>query len=209
LYRKTKLVQMTYLVLSKEEQLKDEAIQAAQKLFQQYGFHKTTMEDIAKAMGRGKSTLYYYYKSKDEIFLAVIMQEIEDVFKTTKKAIEKVNNAEEKLKVYFSTSLKTIKSKAFLYKILKGEILDNLSQVNILVKKFNTKEVLSIKEILLMGINNNEFTDSLREDIDLLAYSTVSALRSLAVDLIIEEKFPNWDERLDVLISIILKGIKK
>ena len=48
--------------ITKEEQLREESITAAQKLFQQYGLHKTTMEDIAKAMGRGKSTLYYYYK---------------------------------------------------------------------------------------------------------------------------------------------------
>lgn len=193
---------------SKEELLKGDAIHAAQKLFQQYGFHKTTMEDIAKAMGRGKSTLYYYYKSKDEIFNAVINQEIADVYKITKEAIERVDTAEEKLKVYFSTSMKAVKSKAILYKILKGEVLENFAQVNILVKKFNTQEVQSIKEIMMFGIENREFVESLRPDIDLLAYSTVSALRSLAVDLIIEDKFPDWDDRLNVIISIILKGIK-
>jgi AcrR family transcriptional regulator len=35
---------MTYFILSKEEQLKEVAIQAAQKLFQRYGFQKTTMK---------------------------------------------------------------------------------------------------------------------------------------------------------------------
>jgi AcrR family transcriptional regulator len=194
---------------NKEEQLREEAVQAAQKLFQQYGLHKTTMEDIAKAMGRGKSTLYYYYKSKEEIFDAVIMQEIEDVFKKTKSAIEKVITAEEKLKVYFSVSLKAVKSKANLYKIIRGELIDNLSQVNLLIKKYNTLEVQSVRGILLLGINNEEFTPSLREEVDLLAYSAVSALRSLAVDLAIEDKFPNWDERLNVLINLLLKGLKK
>jgi len=208
LHRKTKLVEMDYKVLSKEELLKGEAILAAQKLFQQYGFHKTTMEDIAKAMERGKSTLYYYYKSKDEIFNAVITQEIADVYKITKKAIEKVDTAEEKLKVYFSASLKAVKGRAILYKILKGEVLENLEQINILIKKFNTQEVQSIKEIMMLGIENKEFVETLKPDIDLLAYSTVSALRSLAVDLITEDKFPDWDERLNVIISIILKGIK-
>ena len=125
MYRKTNLVEMTYITLSKEEQLKEESIQAAKKLFRQFGLHKTTMEDIAKAMGRGKSTLYYYYKSKDEIFIEVIMQEIEEVFKTTKNAIDKVVTAEEKLKIYFSVSLKAVKSKAILYKIIRGEVCYN------------------------------------------------------------------------------------
>ncbi len=40
------------------------------------------MEDIAKAAGKGKSTLYYYYTSKDEIFNAVIEDEMHEDFCT-------------------------------------------------------------------------------------------------------------------------------
>jgi len=195
--------------ITKEEQLREESITAAQKLFQQYGLHKTTMEDIAKAMGRGKSTLYYYYKSKEEIFDAVIMREIDEVFKKTRNAIDKVITAEDKIKVYFSISIKTAKSKVNLYKIIRGEILENLFQVNTLVKKFNTREVQTVKEMLLLGINNKEFTPSLKEDVDLLAYSAVSALRSLTVDLAIKDKFPNWDERLNILVDLLIKGLRK
>lgn len=194
--------------LSKEEQLREEAITTAQKLFQQFGLQKTTMEDIAKAMGRGKSTLYYYYKSKDEIFDAVIMREIDEVFQKIKSAVDKVDSAEEKLKLYFFISMKAVKTKSNLYKIVKGEIEDKLSHLNYLIKRYNTREINTIKNILLLGIDNKEFNSSLREDVDLLAYSAVSALRSLSVDLVIEDKFPNWDERLNVVISILIKGMK-
>ncbi len=43
-------------MLTKEAIIRGEVIATAQKLFQKFGFSKTTMEDIAKAMGRGKST---------------------------------------------------------------------------------------------------------------------------------------------------------
>ena len=194
--------------ISKEEQLREEVINTAQKLFKQFGLQKTTMEDIAKSMGRGKSTLYYYYKSKDEIFDAVVQQEINEVFEKTKNAIDKVSSAEEKLKAYFSVTFKAVKGKANLYKIVKGEIGDNISHVKLLIKKFNTREVQIVKEILLLGVSNNEFNQSIKDDIDLLAYSTVSAVRSLAIDLVVDDKFPNWDERLNVVINILIKGIK-
>jgi len=208
LYAKTKSVEMYSVNNSKEELLRDEIIKAAQKLFKQYGLHKTTMEDIAKSMGRGKSTLYYYYKSKDEIIDAVILQEINELFEKTKNSVEKVTTAEEKLKAYFLVSLKTVKTKANLYKVVKGEIEDKVPHVKKLLKKFNTREITMVKEILLLGVGNGEFNPSLKEDIDLLAYSAVSAIRSLTVDLAIEDKFPNWDERLNVVINILLKGIK-
>jgi len=66
-------------MFTKEEIIRNEVIITAQRLFQKYGYSKTTMEDIAKAMDRGKSTIYYYFKSKDEIFEAVIIKEADDV----------------------------------------------------------------------------------------------------------------------------------
>lgn len=199
---------MYSLKLSKEEQLREEVVQAAQQLFQHYGLHKTTMEDIAKAMGRGKSTLYYYFKSKDEVFEAVIMKEIDELFSRTRSAIEKLSSAEEKLKTYFSVSVKTMKRKMNLYKIVRGELIENLTQIKELIKKYNTREIQAVKEILLLGISEEEFSLSLKEDIDLLAYAAVSAMRSLTFDLAIEDKFPNWDERLNLLISVFIKGLK-
>ena len=197
------------LKLTKEEQLREEAIQAAQRLFQQFGFQKTTMEDIAKAMGRGKSTLYYYYKSKDEIFEDVIKKEMDELFKYTQKTIDKVVSAEDKLKTYISVSLKNIKNKVTLYKIVRGELNVNFSQISHLIKKFNTREINSVKEILLLGINNKEFSARFKDDVDLLAYTAISVLRSLTVDLVIEDKFPDWDERLNAIINLLIKGIKE
>ncbi|PZR32764.1 MAG: hypothetical protein DI538_19000 [Azospira oryzae] len=43
-------------------------INSAKKLMQQYGLKKTTMDDIAKAAVKSKSTLYYYFKDKEDIF---------------------------------------------------------------------------------------------------------------------------------------------
>lgn len=207
---KTKLVETFYIfIMTKEEKIKNEAIQASTILFQQYGYQKTTMEDIAKAMRRGKSTLYYYFKSKDEIFDAVLENEINEVFFTTRSAVEKASTAEEKLKIYFLVSLNSIMSKANLYKIMRGELTSDYSNINLRIKKFNAREIQAVKEILLLGIKNKEFISSLKiEDVDLLSYSAVNASRNLSVDLIIEDKFPDWAERLNFLINVVIQGIK-
>ena len=47
---------------------KEEIVKAAQHVFARYGFRKTTMEEIASEAHRAKSSLYYYFKSKDEVF---------------------------------------------------------------------------------------------------------------------------------------------
>ncbi|HPL95030.1 MAG TPA: TetR/AcrR family transcriptional regulator, partial [Paludibacteraceae bacterium] len=40
------------------------------------GFTNTTMNDIAKAAKRGRRTLYVYFKSKEDVYYAVVEQEM-------------------------------------------------------------------------------------------------------------------------------------
>ncbi len=50
---------------------RDEVIRMAASLFDRGGYHATSMEDIATAVGLRKPTLYHYFGSKDEILFWV------------------------------------------------------------------------------------------------------------------------------------------
>ena len=52
-------------------QRRAEIVQQASELFDEVGYHTTSMDDIAKAVGLAKPTLYHYFQSKDSILLAV------------------------------------------------------------------------------------------------------------------------------------------
>ena len=54
------------------------------------------MDDVAKAIGKGRSSLYYYYKSKDEIFDAVMQIEIGDLVGAIAIAVNNVETVERK-----------------------------------------------------------------------------------------------------------------
>lgn len=204
-------------MLTKEEIIREEVITAAQRLFQHYGFAKTTMEDIAKAMGRGKSTLYYYYKSKDEIFEAVILKEADEVFSTVSEATRKASSAEEKLRAYLKTSFETIKSRINLYGAMKeelfgeGDLLLSRPTMRAPIMQYNNRERQAVKDILLLGIENNEFTPGLKENIDLVAYVTITSLRSISVDLAFNEEdlSPFFEaDKINAMITILLRGLK-
>ena len=51
-------------------------VDVARQLLQN-GIANTTMNDIAKASGKGRRTLYTYFKSKDDVYYAVIESELE------------------------------------------------------------------------------------------------------------------------------------
>jgi AcrR family transcriptional regulator len=200
---------MTKIEINKEDLIKAEIIAAARGLFQKYGLIKTTMEDIAKALNKGKSTLYYYYKNKDEIFEAVVSNEIRDVFQEIRSSVENAGSAEEKLRIYFTTAIKSVQKKILLYQIMKGEIGENLKTIVNLKYKMYNHEIQFIREILAMGVENNEWLSEIEPDLDLISYSIVSALRGIMLDLVVEERFPNWDERIGVLREVFIRGLKR
>jgi len=51
--------------------LREKIIQAAIESFAQAGFDRTKMEDIAKRLGLSKGTIYLYFNSKEDLFLAI------------------------------------------------------------------------------------------------------------------------------------------
>ena len=48
---------------------------AAAACFTRYGYAKTTLDDIGQACQLNKASLYYYFPGKDELFIAVVLQE--------------------------------------------------------------------------------------------------------------------------------------
>ena len=66
----------------------------------------------------------------------------------------------------------------------------------------------SVHKILQLGIEQKEFNSLFKDDIDLLAYTIVSALRSTVLRFIVENKFHDWEDRLGVISGIVIKGLR-
>ena len=59
-------------------------LSVASKLFSKFGFHKTSMDEIAKIARKAKGSLYYHFASKEELFKEVVSKEIVIILKSYK-----------------------------------------------------------------------------------------------------------------------------
>jgi AcrR family transcriptional regulator len=64
-----------------KEMRREDLIDAAQKIFFSKGLPSATMDDIAEKAELSKGTLYLYYKSKEDLYLAVAMRGSEIMYK--------------------------------------------------------------------------------------------------------------------------------
>jgi AcrR family transcriptional regulator len=197
--------------MEKEEIIEQDIINGAKKLMQQYGLKKTTMEDIAKAAGKSKSTLYYYFKDKEQIFDRVINLEIDEFFQTVKTAVNKQPNEINMLKTYIITKIKTLKEKTNLYKFaVENDLQDGINKVFAnLRNRYDNEEKKLISSILLKGVENKVFTNEIKQEIDTLSELLVSCVRGIEMDVVANNKNKVLADKAGLLVEILIKGIGK
>jgi AcrR family transcriptional regulator len=194
---------------SKDELIKTEILKVAQKLFQQYGLNKTTMEDIAQAAGKGKSTLYYYYKSKEEIFDAVLFLEMDDVFRLTLKAVEIAQTAEEKIRAFAITKFKVVQEKTNLYNIVSGELKEDIQVLTKIRRRYNQRELKILTNIIEFGIKTGEFINLSPEDLERNAFAIICSFRGVKMCLYFENRCNEVELYLKHVITMLLQSIRK
>lgn len=190
--------------MTKDEIVKLEIIKAARRVFQKWGVNKTTMEDIAREAKKGKSSLYYYFKSKEEIFETFTTLELDNIIAKSRLAFENVNDSKSRLKAYITTMLHELKRTISLYPMLKGEVKGDPAMLEKLSKKFIKKEEAVIKEILIEGFENGEFQFLEPNQLGKAATAIVGIVHGLTLYLFID----NDDiETIDIITKIIAEGI--
>jgi len=189
---------------TKDDIVKDAILKAAARVFQKWGLNKTTMEDIAHEAGKGKSTLYYYYDSKEEIFDIVVLNEFDGVLTKAKTATIGIESAKDQMRTYIVTALHEIKKSTSVYSIVRGEIKGNAAFIEKLRKQLDSRETQLVKEILLHGMTNNEFAFSDEAELDTAAQVVVGILRALEMYLFLENEDA---ERIDIAAKLIANGI--
>jgi AcrR family transcriptional regulator len=195
--------------MEKDEIVIQDIINGAKKLMQQYGLKKTTMEDIAKAAGKSKSTLYYYFKDKEEIFDRVINLEMDEFFQTVKFTVNKQADAISMLKAYIVTKVKTLRDKINLYSFaiendLQGRINKEFTNLR---NRYDNEERNLIGSILTKGVESKLFTNEITPEIDTLSELLVSCIRGIEMDIITSNKNKSLADKADLLVEILIKGI--
>ena len=150
---------------------KAKLVDVARQLFAKMGVENTTMNDIALASKKGRRTLYTYFKSKDEIYLAVVESELDILSDMMKRVAEKNISPDEKLLEMIYTRLDAVKEVVYRNGTLRAYFFRDIWRVEKVRKKFDAKEVQLFKAVLLEGQAKGVFhSDDVEMTADLIHY---------------------------------------
>ena len=199
--------------MNKREQVKSRIEQAAMECFERYGLDKTTLEDIAKAVGLNKTSLYYYYKKKEDIFIEVALREGEKYIQTLQEATSEKSEIEECVAFYLESRFNYYTqvlnmnrvSVETLHKLLprffelydalmhrEKEFLTALLEKAIQEKKIRMKDPKEVASVLI------NFTDALKHNVEQQAILK----RETNID------YTQSLKDIKTLVTLIFEGIK-
>lgn len=185
--------------------VRESIITAAQNTFKRYGFRKTTMDEIAYSARKGKSSLYYYFKSKEEVFQAVVEKEAAVLHAEIVLKVKEYDSAKDKLRAYIFVRMEGFKNWGNFYDALKDEYLSNYDFIEMIRATYDKSEIDTITRIIQQGIERREFKSL---NAGLTAKTILIAMKGLESSLIVEkENESNVEREIDDMLEILFHGI--
>ncbi|WP_165836486.1 TetR/AcrR family transcriptional regulator [Taibaiella soli] len=198
----------------KDDSMQQQIIQAAQQLFQRHGLHKVTMDEVAKEIGKRRSSLYYYYKNKEEILDAAIDVELREMIAEISKAANQAIGLEAQLHAYFSARLKISQKRRTMSSMLDAPMnADEISayeQVKRTIHlRFSKLEIPLLQSILEKGTAEKAIRQIDTKEMETVISLIRSCLRGFKRDFIMGKNFNQLKPEVTMLVEMILSFFEK
>ena len=204
LMRTNLLLQLKYNI-NKDMNKKTLICRTALKIFAKNGFEKTSVDEIALKAKIAKGTIYYHFKSKDDIFLSLIDTGISDFVENINKELLDIKKPKEKLEKLIATQLNFFEKYRDFCEVLLAEFwrMETIWKKDI--NKIQEQYISVIREIVIEGQESGDF----RKELDVQA--TTTALFSLiavsGLSWAVLHKEVSRETMHQTVSTIFLKGI--
>jgi AcrR family transcriptional regulator len=145
----------------KKNKTRKALIDAAVKLFSQNGYENTSVDELAREAGVGKSTIYGYFHTKNEIFLAFCEDEIEYAFADLARKSDPNEPLTEQLLTLFMSQFRYVTSNYDFGRILVREMIFPKALTLEKSRGLEERYLTALGEILTRAMERNELRDDL------------------------------------------------
>ena len=190
------------------EETRDKILSVANKLFSRFGFHKTSMDEIARIARKAKGSLYYHFASKEDLFKEVVSKEITNL-KVQLSVI--VNNsdlsASGKMKAYLIKRMEILNDAANYHETIKADFFEHFDFIDDLRNELDEWEKANLKKIISEGAAKGEF--AIIGDLEVLLDVFIMVLKGLEIPFFLQDKYEKYSPHFESLMGILQKGFDK
>lgn len=184
------------------DQVRDTILKVARSLFAQYGFKKTSVDDIARRARIGKGTIYLHFASKEEIFAGVVHQVGEAVLAALESAVRQAPTPEAKIRAFVRTRLTGVAQLLRQTPVSEDAAMELLPLAREFRQAFHQRELKLLEQILQEGRQTGALEVAQPDQLALAVVTFLQAIDLAAVRLVQSPAslLPATNELLEVLV---------
>jgi AcrR family transcriptional regulator len=96
-------------------------LEAARQVFARHGYAGTTVDHIAEEAGIAKGTVYLYFRSKEEIYLAAVVENVQQLLQLTRERVAAAGTFDEQIREFFRLRLEYVEKHQEFFRIYLAE----------------------------------------------------------------------------------------
>ena len=185
--------------------IKNLIVESATMHFSKYGFHKTTMDEIAKHIHKAKGVLYYYFKNKEELFNEVLKHELGLIKEKLLKIVHSNNDASIVIKDYILTRFKLLNKAVNYHETLKADFFEKYHFVKDVRVDFNNFERAQLFIIIEKGKNEGYINI---KNINSIVDIAMMIMTSIEIPLFLQDKYDEYKSSMNELVFMITNSLR-
>ncbi|WP_394982618.1 TetR/AcrR family transcriptional regulator [Cellvibrio sp.] len=188
-----------------DHDVRDQIVIAATEHFSRYGYGKTTVSDLAKAIGFSKAYIYKFFESKQAIGEMICSRCVQGIEAEIRAAVNEADQPPEKLRRLFKTSV-TASIRLFsddrkLYEIAVSAATEQWQST----RDYEARIQALLKDIVLEGRQSGDFER--KTPIDETVTAIYLVLRPYLNPLLLQHNFDHTDAAPAHLSSLVLRSL--
>jgi len=188
------------------KQRREQVLEAARRVLKQIGIRKLTLEDVAEQAGLATSSLYYYFKNKDALILAVARVELNEITEAIEAEVEAAERFEDKVRAVGQTIVRHVGELSRIPGVSSNARYKLDSQVPKLGAQFKARVLKLIRSTIEQGNAAGEFSV---EDPDLTAIFIMAGIRGLVDEILDGQIELDRLKGMQQMSSLLMNGLKK
>jgi AcrR family transcriptional regulator len=189
---------------STKQEKKEQIMQVAFKTIKKYGIKRVTLEDIAHASGMAKTSIYYYFPSKNALISATITHFSDTILDQIDLVVKSKQSPEQKLLLSWKIIFSNIKESGYFLNMDNNTMTKMVSLARDLINKFQEEYQKLTRKILLEGKKAGVFQV---DDIDLWALFLSVGLMGIIENKNTQEQIIKDDKIVEKMGKLLLNGL--
>lgn len=177
---------------------------AAEELFARYGFKKTSIDDIARAAGIGKGSVYLHFASKEELFAEFMRRISERMLVTLTTAVRRAQTPEARLRAFIDTKLHAVAAVALEYNSRDDAFLEMLPLAASHRQVHYAREQALLVQLLRDGVDAGAFVV---EKPERLATGIMAWLETFDAIAARRREDPEIRAGIEEFVALVLRGL--